>query len=413
MRDMKTICAYRSKMPKIIRMLSHIFVNWDLMRYVCSSRLNIILTHLKTESNLARYGRAMLANLPVETTQLLIDLCTMSASGTLAPEPEDVPPAVTRANTAGPSYLSYLALNRNSIAAEIPIPPSPSIKTVKLTDPVSRRGSLHEVSRPSTPPPAIPPPPKPVKRLSPRLYFAHFVDHMDQFVLFLETVARRRWGQTVSADPSSPVEPPLEPPADAQADREDQVAVWNTLLELYLTLGDDDLEAKKNREKGMRVLQSPTIPYDPTHALILCSTRGYTEGLVLLWEHMGMYEDVLRFWMDKDKEGDREASKEVVRQLKAYGGAHPHLYPLVLRFLTSSGELLGRHQQDVRDVLEHINNESIMPPLGVIQVLSRNGVASVGLVKEWMMTRIKEARDEIQAVSWRFLLGFVVLTPGF
>ncbi|KAF9028559.1 hypothetical protein BDZ89DRAFT_1101711 [Hymenopellis radicata] len=340
-----------------------------------------------TESNLARYGRAMLANLPVETTQLLIDLCTMSASGTLAPEPEDVPPAVARANTAGPSYLSYLALNRNSIVAEIPIPPSPSIKTRFVT---RRLPTAH-------PPPALPPPPKPVKRLSPRLYFAHFVDHMDQFVLFLETVARRRWGQTVNVDPGSPFEPPLEPPADVQADREDQVAVWNTLLELYLTLGDDDAEARKNREKGMRVLQSSTIPYDPTHALILCATRGYTEGLVLLWEHMGMYEDVLRFWMDKDKEGDREASAEVVRQLKAYGRAHPHLYPLVLRFLTSSGELLGRHQQDVRDVLEHINRESIMPPLGVIQVLSRNGVASVGLVKEWMMTRIKEARDEIQA----------------
>jgi hypothetical protein len=49
-------------------------------------------------------------------------------------------------------------------------------------------------------------------------------------------------------------------------------------------------------------------------------------------------------------------------------------------------------------VLEHIETQKIMPPLGVIQVLSRNGVASVGLVKQWLMTRIKEAREEIHTV---------------
>lgn len=46
-------------------------------------------------------------------------------------------------------------------------------------------------------------------------------------------------------------------------------------------------------------------------------------------------------------------------------------------------------------VLEHIEREKIMPPLGVVQVLSRNGVASVGLVKQRLMTSIKESREEI------------------
>ncbi|KAG2739468.1 hypothetical protein P692DRAFT_201811507 [Suillus brevipes Sb2] len=43
------------------------------------------------ESNLARYGRAMLDNLPEETTQLLIDLCTVSGPLTM-PEAEDTTP---------------------------------------------------------------------------------------------------------------------------------------------------------------------------------------------------------------------------------------------------------------------------------------------------------------------------------
>lgn len=236
---------------------------------------------------------------------------------------------------------------------------------------------------------------------------------MDQFVVFLETVAHRRWGQSVDdhskalADGtlSSSSDPPL---ADEQADKRDQVAVWNTLLELYLTLPAPppvDLHSNEKpspqalRDKALRVLKSDEIPYDPTHALILCSSHTYTPGLVLLWEKMGMFEDVLRFWMDRDKEGNTpEASAQVVEHLKRYGSAKPQLYPLVLRFLTSSPALLSRHQEDLKLVLEHIETEKIMPPLGVIQVLSRNGVASIGLVKQWLMTRIKEAREEINTV---------------
>ena len=91
------------------------------------------------------------------------------------------------------------------------------------------------------------------------------------------------------------------------------MAVWNTLLELYLTLPGSgqratDATGKKfeegvMRDKALRVLRSDSIPYDPTHALILCSTYRFTLGLVLLWEKMGMYEDVLRSWMDQHKEG--------------------------------------------------------------------------------------------------------------
>lgn len=363
------------------------------------------------ESNLARYGRALLANLPDETTRLLIDLCT-GVDSRLDEEEETSPSAI---KAPAPSYLSYLALKRDSVLPPSPestIAPTPSVRTARPGDSSSRRGSVHGRSqsqssmRPSSPPqtaqkPSLPPS---VKRISPRLYFAHFVDHMDQFVVFLETVALRRWGQTVDPEQLPPSLSP-EAPADEQADHRDQVAVWNTLLELYLTLSgsgivSNDAKAPSDRQqtlrdKALRLLKSETIPYDPTHALILCSSREYTEGLVLLWERAGMYEDVLRFWMDRDAVDAPGASAEVVRCLQQYGPAHPHLYPLVLRFLTSAPALLSRHEADVRAIIEHIDAEGVLPPLGVVQILSRNEVASVGLVKEWLMGKIRDARAEI------------------
>ncbi|KAG5725103.1 Vacuolar protein sorting-associated protein 11 like protein [Termitomyces sp. T112] len=364
------------------------------------------------ENNLARYGRAMLENLPEETTKLLIDLCTNSEPFTLE---SDVPTSAvaTRQNPA-PSYLSYLALNRNptvtsTVASDIVSLPVSSIATVR-PDTHSRHESIVDPPQIANLPPPEPTPTIPsqsttpplVKRLSPRIYFAHFVDNMEQFLIFLETVALRRWGQSVDGHGSPNSSLAVEFPFDEEADRLDQVAVWNTLLELYLTLPFKDykgtiLVEATLRNKAMAVLKSIELPYDPMHALILCSSHRYTEGLVLLWEKMGMYEDVLRYWMDQDRAGSIPgASTQVVNHLNRYGPKNPHLYPLVLIFLTSTPRLLDRHREDVKCVLEHIDDEGILPPLRVVQVLSRNEVASVGLVKEWLMARIRDSQVEIQ-----------------
>jgi hypothetical protein len=235
------------------------------------------------------------------------------------------------------------------------------------------------------------------------------VENLTHFVKFLEAVALNLWRQSVdgAVAVSDDAESLLPLPYDEEADKRDQVAVWNTLLELYLTLSKSDSATDPLRLKALLLLESKSIPYDTMHALILCSTRGFTPGLVLLWEKLGMYEDVLRFWIDKEREereagspsGATEASKKVLHYLDVYGPVHRHLYPLVLRFLTSSAELLHRHSKELEEVLDVIEREKIMPPLAVVQVLSRNGVTTVGLVKEWLLKRVKEAKEEVQTVS--------------
>lgn len=139
-----------------------------------------------------------------------------------------------------------------------------------------------------------------------------------------------------------------------------------------------------------------------------------------------MYEDVVRFWMEKEKDEEEEAgdlttiptstgrhpSDEVLSRLHLYGPTHPELYPLVLRFLTSSNGLLARHAADLKDVLETIDEERIMPTLEVVQVLSRNGVASVGVVKDWLREKVRGMRVEVESVSSRSVfLPFPPLLP--
>lgn len=380
---------------------------------------------IKAESNLARYGRAMLENLPRETTELLIDICTSNSlliiddSTTETGEDSGLSP-VGRSSGFGPSYLSYLALNRGPATNEAATTATGT--TGAATVKGRREGSVFEDPGDSTPPPSAstllsmaatiqpPKPREPVKRPSPKMYFAHFVDHMEQFVIFLQTVALRRWGQSVDDDAgatSSGERGDSDVPVDETIEHADQISVWNTLLELYLSIPTKSGEERGMRAKALRLLQSDKIPYDVNHALIICSTCQFTPGLVLLWEKLGMHEDVLRFWMDKEKitsssgdeKGANEASSQVVHYLDLYGPKHRHLYPLALRFLTSSEVLLNRHSKDVERVIEYVDREKIMPPLAILQLLSRNGIASVGLVKGWLIRKIGEAREDIDMVK--------------
>ncbi|KAI5980734.1 hypothetical protein EDD15DRAFT_2431784 [Pisolithus albus] len=356
------------------------------------------------ESALTHYGRALLDHLPEETTQLLIDLCTIAG-----PLPESSPPEhIPRTHAKVPGYLSYLALSRApavpptlSAGDEALVAKPPGVAkeigegSTEEDKGAGTSGHLQVTRDPST-----------TTSLTNSVLCALRGSYRTYFVRFLETVAFRRWGQSLEG--AVAVEFPGS--EDDESERRDQAAAWNTLLELYLT--ESQSEGDKEKAKALRLLRSSHLPYDVTHALILCSSYSYAPGLVLLWEKLGMYEDVLRFWMDQHNSGIRAVvefgdsshtgaeilsspSAQVIAALRQYGPGRPHLYPLVLRFLTSTPELVSAHQADLQEILELVESEHIMTPMSVVQVLSRNNVASVGLVKGWLMRRITEGQEEI------------------
>jgi hypothetical protein len=309
------------------------------------------LTSVQASANLSRYGRSMLTNLPKETTQLMIDLCTKTG----APK----------------AHNAVNGVARNGIQKR----PSQASETGSIAHVDESKGfeteDVHEHAESSLP--------------SPRSFFPHFIDYADNFIHFLEEVATRRWGASASNQ-------------DAQ-DLDDKAAIWNTLLELYLT--PDKRGSSTRLDKALALLRDGSASYDRSHALMLCYIRSFVPGQILIWEKLGMYEDIIRYWIDEDKENstpDSSCSKEVLRHLDMYGPSHPHLYKLVLRYLTSSTDLLDRHRDDVVRVLDFIERENVMAPIEVVQLLSRNNVASIGLVQQWLMKRIKKGKEEVATV---------------
>lgn len=366
----------------------------DALKYLRS------LGHEACEENLVRYGRSLLQHEPQATTDLLIDLCSGNL-GRKSLEHDHMHPSDGRTNGSGPAMLSYLGVNR-LFGSEGLTSPSPQANGTSTTPAGVSGAETPVLDSPLEDEPSYIPP-------SPRQFFAHFVDHQNLFIHFLEDVAFALWGQKIDSAPVQRNQPVALRDVSATVAPDpalaDQRAVWNTLLELYLasTSSDDDDTATVARGKALALLASgDSIPYDPMHALVLCSMADFTDGLVGLWESMGMYEDVLRHWMAQDETDDASAtltrpSDEVLRYLDLYGPTNRSLYPLVLRYLTSSSAILKHQQEALPRILQTIDEERIMPPLSVVQLLSRNGVASVGTVKDWLRSKVEETQQEIEA----------------
>ncbi|WVQ96313.1 hypothetical protein IAU59_003417 [Kwoniella sp. CBS 9459] len=377
------------------------------------------------EENMVRYGRTLLNAEPEATTALLIDLCSgdLGKKRVATPVLDGKPTTNGPTSTGGPAMLSYLGYNRVTglFTGDAPAGAQSNAASSAQVENNQQANGHHgdapnSVALDASALPAeeegqayVPP--------SPRQFFAHFVDHRDLFIRFLESVASNLWKQSVtsasastsSVIPTRDIDAP--PPTDPVSI--DQRAVWNTLLELYLsttattantTSTSADDTAGSAKAKALGVIGSDDIPYDPMHALILCSTFGFTEGMIRLWEGMGMYEDILRYWIDQPNPSDvsqsspsKSPSDQVISHLEIYGPTNPHLYPLVLRYLTSSPAILSKHPKELGKILNVIDEERIMPPLAVVQLLSRNGVASVGNVKEWLRGKVEDDREQVES----------------
>ncbi|SGY38774.1 BQ5605_C003g02069 [Microbotryum silenes-dioicae] len=388
--------------------------------------------------NLVKYGKSLLGKEPSKTTEVLIDLCcgtlTKGGGGENGGKDQNGGVGKEEKQIGGKSYMSYLAYGTS---AEPAPPPPPAATTSKANGSRIQEGSsqaypgtapaVRQDDAASTPVHPSSPLPMGVSAAlpTPRQFFAHFVDHTTEFIRFLETVAERRYGRKLTGSSQASSSDPLPEPQSLGAkemmpdDSRDEQAIWNTLLELYLspfptisTTGPAEGKAKVSQEelrlqaKALQLLNSRgRIPYDETQALLVCSTRGFEHGLILLYEHLGLYEDIVRYWIEASSTHTVPSSR-VITALRRYASSQSTrprapLYKMVLRHLTSSPSLLPRHSQDVLDLLDEIDRDAILSPISVVQLLSRGGEggASIGLVKSYLKKRLAKEQQEVDAVS--------------
>lgn len=362
------------------------------------------LGHVGAEANLLRYGKALLANLPEDTTDLMIDVCSGVKLESNEPLPDSPVPSTNKGRTS--SSRAYLPSRPDSTAtttAKIPA----SVQAEKTT------------------PKCLP---------SIREFFAFFIDQPQCFIRFLETIAWRRWNEKMWEDDEGAGENDERPESFVQvpsaktraeekdetaapdsiigpSDEEDREAVWGTLLELYLQTSAEAGDGRaRMRSRAMSLLkkgaEGSKLRYEPTQALIVCLTHDFVPGIVLLYDRLGMVEDILRFWIDRADSVEsleaQEAQSRIFECLEKYGDAHPELYPIVLRYLaTSPPQLLSSPNgqlNGLQKALDHIEKRKILSPIEVIEILSKPGSsASIGTVKTYLLNQVTNQKHQMNS----------------
>lgn len=127
--------------------------------------------------------------------------------------------------------------------------------------------------------------------------------------------------------------------------------------------------------------------------MLLSDLSHFEDGITLIKEQQGLRFDIFRNYTSaKDTAG-------AIRALKRYGPLEPQLYPAALAYFTSSSEILQEAGSEVEAVLKKIKDARLMAPLQVIQTLSKNDVAAMGLVKDYLRNIIGTEKDEIENAS--------------
>lgn len=328
-----------------------------------------------------RYGKTLVDNLPKEATQLLIDLCC----GTLDQTPPidfDDAQQTRSPDTTGPSYFSYLSYGNKKTSAPTAQTNNTSSSPAVLSPPLSSAHQAQKRKSTSIPQPsstlASDVPTRPPNLPAPKQFFAQFIGREEEFIHFLETVAHQRWDGSNSKD-----------------EEPQQMAVWNTLLELYLTLAAKSAEKNRQAELEFKALsllrRSDPIPYNPHQALIVCTMARFEEGILVLYERLDMIEEILR---------RRIASVEpqqVFETLWKYGERAPDLYPIALRWISSDAALLSKHQPQFDRILREVEKHQILKPIQVLRILSRNNAASIGSLKGYFKSGLQADKSEIDS----------------
>lgn len=159
-----------------------------------------------------------------------------------------------------------------------------------------------------------------------------------------------------------------------------------------------DLQPQTRRAKALELLQQgwpssgSTPRYNPEHSLMLCRIYHFKEGLVFLYDRLRLYKEVMQVYKD---EKDYEALIEAcIKYGDSSRGGDPQLWADALDFFCSQEE--EDCTNEIMEVVDHIEEGNILPPLVVLQTLARNPKLKVGVVKEYVARQLRRENQEVQ-----------------
>ncbi|CAA2965916.1 vacuolar -sorting-associated 11 homolog [Olea europaea subsp. europaea] len=185
--------------------------------------------------------------------------------------------------------------------------------------------------------------------------------------------------------------------------RTDQLSSTATMSESNgkIILDRNDVNEEKDwqerQRKGLLLLKSawPSEQeqplYDVDLAIILCEMNAFKEGLLYLYEKLKLYKEVIACYMQSH---DHEGLIACCKRLGDSGkGGDPSLWSDLLNYFGELGEDCSR---EVKEILMYIERDDILPPIIVLQTLSRNPCLSLSVIKDYIARKLEQESKLIE-----------------
>jgi len=153
------------------------------------------------------------------------------------------------------------------------------------------------------------------------------------------------------------------------------------------------------------ILANESADYDMDHALVLVQMHNFKAGQLFLFEQLEMYPMVIQHYMDEAAahmdagriEEARDARRTIISKCVDFGKQDPNLWVLVLTYFADTYSASADADEDdaIHEVLEHIESASLLPPLLVVQLVSRNPEVPLGVVSDFMIGFLRTQEAEI------------------
>ncbi|EGD77096.1 hypothetical protein PTSG_07434 [Salpingoeca rosetta] len=164
-------------------------------------------------------------------------------------------------------------------------------------------------------------------------------------------------------------------------------AAYDTLLELYLREKPATAAEEADRDARVMALLRSHGKYDEYQAMILTQMYDFKEGILYLFGRTKQYQQIVRYYMEK------KAYADVISACRTYGAADTALWVQALEFFAGDEEGCRKY---MKQVLEYINDNNLLPPLMVIEILARNDMVTLASVKDYFTKRLN---DEMKSID--------------
>lgn len=160
---------------------------------------------------------------------------------------------------------------------------------------------------------------------------------------------------------------------------------------------NEEKDCRERQRKGLLLLKSawPSEQeqplYDVDLAIILCEMNAFKEGLLYLYEKLKLYKEVISCYMQAH---DHEGLIACCKRLGDSGkGGDPSLWSDLLNYF---GELGEDCSKEVKEVLMYIERDDILPPILVLQTLSRNPCLTLSVIKDYIARKLERESKLIE-----------------